>query len=64
MSGGCAIPFPVNPTSESVSFSGYFPDTWSFKCMVAGTPGEFPDGADYSIGYKGKGHRYVIGYMA
>lgn len=43
-------------------FAGYFPGMWSFKWVKIGTPGKFPDGADYSTGYQGKGHANVIGY--
>jgi len=42
----------------------HFPGTWSLKYVTIGTPGEFPDGADYSVVYKGRGQGYVIGYAA
>ncbi len=32
--------------------------------MSCGTPGEFPDGADYGVGFEGNAPVYVIGYSS
>lgn len=32
--------------------------------MSCGTPGEFPEGADYGVGFKGKAPAYVTGYFS
>eukprot|EP00903_Cladosiphon_okamuranus_P015440 g14261.t1 len=45
-------------------FTGTFPKGWSFNGVSCGTPGEFPDGADYGVGFKGKAPAYVFGYLA
>eukprot|EP00752_Nemacystus_decipiens_P008595 g7674.t1 len=45
-------------------FTDTFPEGWSFSGVPCGTPGEFPDGADYGVGFVGKAPAYVIGYLA
>ncbi|CAM9366563.1 unnamed protein product [Ascophyllum nodosum] len=45
-------------------FDARFPAGWSFKSVTCGTPGQFPTGADYSVGFQGKGPAYVIGYSS
>lgn len=30
--------------------------------MTCGSPGGYPDGADYDLGYTGKGPTYVVGF--
>lgn len=40
-----------------------FPDGWSFDGVTCGTPGNYPKGADYEIGFKGKGPAYVVGIL-
>lgn len=49
---------PVRPPADHV------PGNWSLRYVMIGTPGEFPDGADYSLEYKGRGRGCVIGYAA
>eukprot|EP00904_Undaria_pinnatifida_P003031 jgi/Undpi1/12729/HiC_scaffold_6.g02397.m1 len=45
-------------------FEASFPAGWRFKGVKCGTPGEFPDGADYGVGFQGKGPAYVVGYYS
>ncbi|CAM9924787.1 unnamed protein product, partial [Laminaria digitata] len=40
-----------------------FPAGWRFKGVTCGTPGQFPEGADYGVGFQGKGPAYVVGYL-
>ncbi|CAN0140648.1 unnamed protein product [Ectocarpus fasciculatus] len=37
---------------------------WSFNGVSCGTPGEFPQGVDYGVGFVGKAPAYVMGYSA
>lgn len=37
---------------------------WTFRGVSCGTPGEFPEGADYGVGYEGKAPAYLIGYRS
>ena len=41
-----------------------FPDGGVFKRVTCGTPGQFPEGADYGLNFQGKGSAYVVGYFA
>lgn len=41
-----------------------FPDGWVFKGTTCGTPGVFPEGADYGLGFQGKGPAYVVAYFS
>ncbi|CBN75792.1 conserved unknown protein [Ectocarpus siliculosus] len=45
-------------------FEANFPEGWSFNGVTCGTPGEFPQGADYGVGFVGKAPAYVIGYFS
>ncbi|CAB1111767.1 unnamed protein product [Ectocarpus sp. CCAP 1310/34] len=45
-------------------FEANFPEGWSFNGVTCGTPGEFPEGADYGVGFVGKAPAYVIGYFS
>ncbi|CAM9982501.1 unnamed protein product [Pylaiella littoralis] len=45
-------------------FEAKFPEGWVFKGVSCGTPGEFPDGADYGVGFEGKAPAYVTGYSS
>lgn len=40
-----------------------FPDSWAFDGVTCGTPGNYPDGADYGVRFKGKGPAYVVGRL-
>lgn len=34
---------------------------WSFQGVTCGTPGSYPEGADYGVGFEGKAVAYVVG---
>ncbi|CBJ26484.1 conserved unknown protein [Ectocarpus siliculosus] len=45
-------------------FEANSPQGWSFNGVTCGTPGEFPEGADYGVDFVGKAAAYVIGYFS
>ncbi|CAM9451642.1 unnamed protein product [Scytosiphon promiscuus] len=47
-------------------FEANFPggEGWAFRGVSCGTPGEFPEGADYGVGFEGKAPAYVVGYKS
>ncbi|CAN0131925.1 unnamed protein product [Ectocarpus sp. 12 AP-2014] len=45
-------------------FEANFLEGWSFNGVTCGTPGEFPEGADYGVGFVGKAPAYVVGYFS
>lgn len=53
-----------NYTHARTHQAAQFPEGWAFKGVSCGTPGEFPDGADYGVGFDGKAPAYVTGYRS
>lgn len=55
---------PTPSPNHDVCCVETFPEGWSFDGVSCGTPGEFPDGADYGVGFQGRASAYVVGYLA
>lgn len=47
----------------AVHLSAHLPEKWSFTGVTCGTPGNYPEGADYGVGFNGKGPPYVVGSL-
>lgn len=51
-------------SDDAVAFlKTHLPEGWSFDGVTCGTPGNYPEGADYGVGFKGKGPQYVVGRL-
>lgn len=63
--GRCVVPAVIHPPSFSQQrkCTEKFSGGWAFNGVSCGTPGEFPDGADYGMRFEGKAPAYVIGYL-